>query len=271
MSALPQSQPVEMEEPVSDTRPPVLHTRRHITWMVSLQSLLTTIVIAVFVITFILQAFQIPSGSMENTLLIGDYLLVDKQHFGSSGILPKIIPYDTIHRDDIIVFLFPIHPEEHFVKRVIGIPGDHIKLVHGTVFVNGVAQSEPFVLRKTHSYDSYRDDFPTGRYVNPDVEARWWVQLNKLIDDEGELIVPENNYFVLGDNRENSDDSRYWGFVPRGNIIGRPLVIYLSVNHDDDDAALDPSLQDGKLLRLAYMLHDLGGSIRWDRCLRLVH
>lgn len=260
-----------MEEPVSDTQPPVLHTRRHITWMVSLQSLLTTIVIAVFVITFILQAFQIPSGSMENTLLIGDYLLVDKQHFGSSGILPKIIPYDTIHRDDIIVFLFPIHPEEHFVKRVIGIPGDHIKLVHGTVFVNGVAQSEPFVLRKTHSYDSYRDDFPTGRYVNPDVEARWWVQLNKLIDDEGELIVPENNYFVLGDNRENSDDSRYWGFVPRGNIIGRPLVIYLSVNHDDDDAALDPSLQDGKLLRLAYMLHDLGGSIRWDRCLRLVH
>src|ERR1700758_219478 len=104
-------------------------------WISSLQSLLTTVVIAVFVITFIVQAFQIPSESMENTLLIGDYLLVDKLHYGKDPQGEKILPYGHVQRGDIIVFHYPVHPSEHFVKRVVGIPGDRIRLVNRRVYV----------------------------------------------------------------------------------------------------------------------------------------
>ena len=108
-------------------------------WLISLQSLLTTVVIAVFVITFIIQAFQIPSESMENTLLIGDYLLVDKFCYGGSGgFLDHILPYRTVHRGDIVVFHYPVHPSEHFVKRVVGVPGDRVRLMNRRVYVNGV-------------------------------------------------------------------------------------------------------------------------------------
>ncbi len=236
------------------------------TWMSSFQSLLTTVIVAIFVITFIVQAFQIPSESMENTLLIGDYLLVDKEHFGTSPGPIHVLPYDTVKRDDIIVFRYPIHPEQHFVKRVIGIPGDRIKLQHGAVFVNGKYLSEPYVIRKSHLRDNYSDDFPTGRYVNPNVEARWYLQMHRLIDDRGELIVPEGSYFVMGDNRDESLDSRYWGFVPRENILGRPLVIYLSVDRDKDADIM----QDDKLLRFTYSLTHIPSAVRWMRCFRMV-
>ncbi|HEY0564952.1 MAG TPA: signal peptidase I [Terriglobales bacterium] len=243
--------------------------RPRVTWAMSLQSLLGTIVVAVFVITFAVQAFQIPSASMENTLLVGDYLLVDKVHFGESGFLPALLPYDRIRHDDIIVFRFPVHPEQHFVKRVVGIPGDRVKLVNGSVFVNGERVNEPYVIRKSGYTDHYRDDFPASHYLNGNVEPRWYVEMRKLTDDRGELIVPENNYFVMGDNRDDSLDSRYWGFVPRGNIIGRPLMIYFSVAQPNQDG---PEItQDGKLLSLAYAVEHLGTTVRWKRCFRMVH
>src|SRR5437773_2421077 len=116
----------------------------HTDGLVSLQSLLATVVIAVFVITFIVQAFQIPSESMENTLLIGDYLLVDKLRYGGSRFWDSLLPYRIVHRGDIVVFHYPVHPSEHFVKRVVGVPGDRIHLVNRRVFVNGRPLTEPY-------------------------------------------------------------------------------------------------------------------------------
>ncbi|GAC1644538.1 MAG: hypothetical protein NVS9B15_01670 [Acidobacteriaceae bacterium] len=264
MSTAPQ---LPREIPLEAARPTA---RARASWPSSLQSLLTTITIAVFVITFIVQAFQIPSESMENTLLIGDYLLVDKVHFGTAPTLSPAMPYDNIKRDDIIVFRYPVHPEQHFVKRVIGIPGDRVKLVRGAVFVNGKLLDEPYVIRKRHNFDPYRDDFPNLRYANPNVTADWYDRLRKMTDEHGELIIPERNYFVLGDNRDDSLDSRYWGFVPRENILGRPLMIYFSLN-EGDDAATANAAQDDRLLRFAYMLDHITDAVRWKRCLRLVN
>jgi signal peptidase I len=263
MSAAPQLPPDIIQTP------PVRTARAHVSWLSSLQSLLTTITIAVFVITFIVQAFQIPSESMENTLLIGDYLLVDKVHFGTAPALSPAMPYDDIRHDDIIVFRYPVHPDQHFVKRVIGVPGDRIKLVHGVVFVNGKPLDESYVVHKRHNFDPYRDDFPNLRYANPNVTADWYSQLRRMTDERGELIIPERNYFVLGDNRDDSLDSRYWGFVPRENILGRPLMIYFSVN--EGDATTANPVQDDKLLRFAYMLDHLTDAVRWKRCLQLVN
>src|SRR5213080_5445833 len=112
-------------------------------WTTSLQSLLATVVIAVFVITFIVQAFQIPSESMENTLLIGDYLLVDKLRYGGS-MWDHIMPYRPVRRGDVIVFRYPVNPTQHFVKRVVGVPGDRVRLLNRQVYVNGIPLQEPY-------------------------------------------------------------------------------------------------------------------------------
>ena len=129
-------------------------------WPTSIQSLLATVVIAVFVITFVIQAFQIPSESMENTLLIGDYLLVDKFCYGGGGIWDRIIPYRKIHRGDIVVFHYPVRPSQHFVKRVVGVPGDRVRLVNKQVWVNGTPLKEPYVRYSAPTRDTFRDDFP---------------------------------------------------------------------------------------------------------------
>ena len=234
--------------------------------LTSLQSLSVTIVIAIFVITFLLQAFQIPSESMENTLLIGDYLLVDKAHYGHSGIWGKILPYSDIRRGDIIVFRYPVHPTQHFVKRVIGVPGDRVRLVDKRVFVNDRPLDESYVVYNGHGPDLYRDDFPAPDHAGGAVEARWWLEIRKHIQN-GELVVPPGSYFVLGDNRDESLDSRYWGFVPRENIIGRPLFIYWSVRHPDFDGA---AASDGTLARFAYVMTHLLHFTRWDRTFRIV-
>src|SRR5579864_4670642 len=127
----------------------------HPDWLISLQSLLTTVVIAVFVITFIIQAFQIPSESMENTLLIGDYLLVDKLCYGGSRLLDHILPYRAVHRGDIVVFHYPVHPSEHFVKRVVGVPGDRVRLINRQVYVNGSALRESYVQHIARKHDVF--------------------------------------------------------------------------------------------------------------------
>jgi signal peptidase I len=235
-----------------------------ILWPESLQSLLGTIVIAIFVVTFIVQAFQIPSESMENTLLIGDYLLVDKLHFGPDGSWDRVIPYSKVKRQDIIVFHYPVHPSEHFVKRVIGVPGDHIRLVNREVYVNGMPLPEPYV-HYFRQHDSFRDDFPRLDLPVAGLNGAWWLEMKKLVED-GQLIVPEGNYFVMGDNRDNSLDSRYWGFVPEENIVGRPLVIYWSMRSQE---SADATASD-KLSRFAYAMSHFVQITRWDRTLRLV-
>jgi signal peptidase I len=236
-------------------------------WLSSVQSLAGTVVIAVFVITFIVQAFQIPSESMEDTLLIGDYLLVDKVHYGHGGAWGKLLPYSDIRRGEIIVFRYPVHPAQHFVKRVIAVPGDRVRLINKQVWVNGKPVTEKYVVYRSPARDYYRDDFPDLNYLSANVEARWWLQLRALVHG-GELVVPPEQYFVMGDNRDESLDSRYWGFVPRGNIIGRPLLIYWSFRGPEPYSM--PRDEDGKLTRLAYMITHLMQETRWDRAFRIV-
>jgi signal peptidase I len=233
------------------------------------QFALLALTIALFIITFVVQAFRIPSGSMENTLLVGDYLLVDKTRFGPSGPWHSILPYRAIHRGEIIVFRYPVDPAQHFVKRVIGLPGDHIRMWHGRAYINGHALVEPYAVFKEHFPDEFRDNFPRGNWVNENISVDWATRLRTLVE-HGELIVPRGQYFVLGDNRDQSLDSRYWGFVPRENIIGRPMVIYFSiVEASDDDDPVESNAADDKLFSLrARISHGLG-DLRWRRILRL--
>src|ERR1700729_3535039 len=253
------SAPLSSDRPAAD---------RRAAWTVgsglsgSVQSLLGTVVIAVFVITFIVQAFQIPSPSMENTLLVGDYLLVNKLCYGGGGVADPLMPYRRVQRGDIVVFHYPVNPAQHFVKRVIGVPGDRVRLINKQVFVNGVLLKEPYAHFSRPSNDSFRDSFP-----RLDVAAgetpEWWVQLRKLVED-GQLIVPQGHYFVMGDNRDDSQDSRYWGFVPRENIIGRPLVIYWSVQDWDRNPSASV---EGRLYHLAYAVTHIFQITRWNRTL----
>ena len=230
-----------------------------------LQSLLSIIVIVLFVITFVVQAFQIPSQSMEKTLLVGDYLLVDKIHFGQGGAFNWLLPYRDIKREDIIVFHYPVDPSQHFVKRVIGIPGDHILLRNKTVFVNDMAVREDYAIHLFANRDGYRDNFPSETDYTGQVNPRWRSIMPANVKD-GELVVPPDQYFVMGDNRDDSLDSRYWGFVPRANIVGRPLVIYLSVRERPDET----SSGNGKLIPSGHVLAHIWQFARWDRMFRLV-
>jgi signal peptidase I len=243
--------------------------RQQTDWLASLQSLLTTVVIAIFVITFIVQAFQIPSESMENTLLIGDYLLVNKLRYGGGGIWDHIVPYRPVKRGDIIVFHYPVNPSQHFVKRVVGVPGDRIRMSKAILYVNGTALNEPYVRHSSQVHDAFRDEFPRLTVPVPDVTSAWWMQMHKLVED-GQLIVPEGYYFALGDNRDESLDSRYWGFVPGENIIGTPWLIYWSVKNVQEEAPVAATASD-KLFHFAYAVTHLFQITRWDRTFRVIH
>ncbi|MGH9570912.1 MAG: signal peptidase I, partial [Candidatus Angelobacter sp.] len=200
-----------------------------------LQAVLTILVIVLFTITFVVQAFRVPSESMENTLLVGDFLLADKLHFGdgsSGGSWSRILPYRAIQHGDIIVFQSPVE-DLLLVKRVIGLPGDHIHMRAGVVYRNGIPLHEHYVIHTFPYFNFYRDNFPTQLYVTADVNRKWRRNMTRYMED-GDLVVPHNSYFVMGDNRDRSLDSRYWGFVPRGNVLGRPLVIYMSVTDGQD-------------------------------------
>jgi len=233
----------------------------------TVQFLASTIVIAIFVIVFLAQAFQIPSESMEETLLVGDYLLVDKVHYGEGGLWGKILPYDSVRRGDIIVFKWPIKPGNHFVKRVIGLPGDRLRMLRGRVFVNGQPLNEPYADFRARNHDFYRDDFPNVRYRSQQVSDAWWDEFPGFIRN-GELVVPTGHYFVLGDNRDQSLDSRYWGFVPRENIVGKPFLIYLSLEPPAPEAMA--ARTNDKMERFGYVLVNLTGLARWNRMMRVV-
>src|ERR1700751_2779084 len=233
----------------------------------SAQSLMGTIVIAIFVITFAVQAFQIPSESMEKTLLVGDSLLVNKLCYGGHGMGSFLMPYQKIARGDIVVFHYPVDPQQHFVKRVIGLPGDKLRMVNKKVLINGKPIDEPDVHFLEPANNLYRDDFPRTDIPAANMEGSWWLQMRKLVED-GELIIPQGHYFVMGDNRDDSQDSRYWGFVPQENIIGRPLIIYWSVRDWDASPA---STIAGRLQHLSYAVTHLFQITRWNRTLRLVH
>jgi signal peptidase I len=190
------------------------------------QSQIILVVLALFILTFIVQPFRIPSASMEPTLLVGDFLLVNKVLCSGHGFFP-LASSGLIRRGDLIVFHYPVNPSRDLVKRVIGVPGDQLHLRDGRVYIDGRAFDEPYAVYRTAAPDSYRDNFPRMDRADPAVDSRWWIQMHSLVAN-GELTIPPDSYFVLGDNRNNSEDSRYWGLVPREAIVGKPFLIYFS-------------------------------------------
>ncbi len=192
-------------------------------------SMAGVLVVGLFIITFCLQAFEIPSSSMENTLLIGDHVFVDRVlEAPRANWIRPIVPYREIKHGDIIVFISPAQPGLYVVKRIIGVPGDHLHLRDGVVYRNGQPLSETYVIHNG-SVSPYRDNFPaiSPAMAGAQVTKEWQLTLpSHVVGDD--LVVPPDSYFGMGDNRDVSYDSRYWGFIPRDNVIGRPMFIYWS-------------------------------------------
>ncbi|MBI3894594.1 MAG: signal peptidase I [Acidobacteria bacterium] len=240
-------------------------TARKTTAREYLESLVVTVILALYGTTFLLQAFKIPSSSMEDTLLIGDHLMVDKVDYAPPAFWKGFLPYDSVERDRIIVFRYPLDPKTYFVKRVIGLPGDRIQLRNKLVYRNGEILSEPYAVHKSSRLDEYRDNFPSGLsgVAYPD----WAIQWREYIQD-GEVIVPPGQYFVMGDNRDFSSDSRYWGFVPRENIVGNPLVIYWSFETSGEEyQRTSPGDYIGRILEITL---NFPQKTRWKRMFHLV-
>lgn len=231
------------------------------------RSLLSVVVIALFILTFIVQPFRIPSESMEHTLLVGDFLLVNKISYAPPGIWKRLMPYREIQRGDIVVFHYPPNPPEHVVKRVVGLPGDQIHLENGRVWVDGQRIREPYVAYEPAYADDFRDNFPTPMYTDPGVNPKWWVEMRRDIRG-GDLVIPSGDYFVMGDNRNFSLDSRYWGFVTQDHIVGRPFLIYFSLREPSaTDVAQPPDDRLGQKSDLLTRIEDFA---RWDRFLQVV-
>ncbi len=235
-----------------------------------LASLAAVLVTGLFIITFIVQAFEIPSSSMENTLLIGDHVFVNRIQFSpQTKWIGPVLPYRQIRRGDIVVFLSPAEPGLYVVKRIIGIPGDRIHLRDGAVYRNGEKLTEPYVIHTMGDYDPYRDNFPAvpPSDSNARVNPEWAISLPEYIQGN-DIVIPPDSYYGMGDNRDVSQDSRYWGFIPRQNVIGRPLFVYWSF-----ETPAGQYLETGMGQRLEILLHTIihfFDETRWRRTFRLV-
>lgn len=224
-----------------------------------------TIILLLFGTTTLVQAFVIPTGSMKESLLIGDHLLVDKLAYAPAGSFGQnILPYQEVRRGDIIVFRYPRDLSQTYVKRAVGVPGDRISIVNKKLFINGDPVEEPYVSHSTSYVEEYRDNFPAmpdGRVYQ---RGRMMLE-NHVIGNE--VIVPLGQYFAMGDNRDSSDDSRFWGFVPRENIIGKPLIIYWSYD------APTHRLQDSGIsaAHVKDLVLNFFSKTRWDRTFNLIH
>lgn len=238
------------------------------------ESLLVTVILALFFTSFILQAYRIPTPSMEPTLLVGDHLLVNKFIFGGTGAwYEKLLPYRPIRRGDVIVFKFPFADHPNYVKRVIGLPGDRVRIVDQLVYVNGKMLSEPYAYRPPGVNEPYGDNFPPApgpnSYIPGSMVQKEWRAEMGLNIRNGDMIIPPRKYFAMGDNRERSWDSRYWGFVDQDAIMGRPMFIYWSVEtlgEDSPDAAAS-----GKSAGILDLLLHLPARTRWSRMFHFVH
>jgi len=220
-------------------------------WM---RSLGMALVLFLIIRTFLLEAFQIPSGSMEHTLLAGDFLFVNKAVYGAQipGTNARLPGFSTPRRGDVIVFAYPKDPSISYAKRVIGGPGDVVEMRQGQVYVNGRALDEPYVQRVDPLHDGFDAEFNWQReyLVQQAVEQRRYYHPTR--DTWGPLRVPAGKYFVLGDNRDNSADSRYWGFVDVSAVKGRPLVVYFSYDRGTRDPL--PWLTDIRWSRLGSLI-----------------
>ncbi|MGB7434726.1 MAG: signal peptidase I [Candidatus Acidiferrum sp.] len=238
-----------------------------------LESLLVTVILALFGTSFVVQAFKIPSPSMERTLLVGDHLLVNKFIFGGrGGWYDKLLPYRELQRGDIIVFKFPYQDHPHFVKRVIGLPGDRLKIVDQQVYVNGQALNEPYAIHDPSSGygDPLNYNFPPvgNQMYLSSLQPEWARDIRSYIHGD-ELVVPPGKYFAMGDNRDHSLDSRYWGFVDRDAIMGRPFLIYWSINANSADYGNTTFGE--RIVGIFDTLIHLPERTRWNRMLHTVH
>lgn len=242
-----------------------------------ISSMAAVLVIGLFIITFNLQAFEIPSSSMEDTLLIGDHVFVDRATYAPPAKWAgPMLPYRDIRHGDIVVFLSVTEPGMYIVKRIIGIPGDRIRLREGVVYRNGEKLDEPYVKRdcsdpRTACSSRYRDDFPSVPALEaseqpPTPEWGLLMPLNK--NEQGELVVPKESYFAMGDNRYASYDSRYWGFIPRENVIGRPMFIYWSF--DTPKNQYQKTTFRERAAFIGHVILHFFDETRWRRTLRMV-
>ena len=220
------------------------------------ESIVIAVILALFIRTFVVQAFKIPTGSMEQNLLIGDHLLVNKFVFGpaSSPLERAVLPIGTIRRGDIVVFKYPVEPDRDFIKRVIALPGETVEVREKKVFINGKPLDEGYV----HFLAPPAASSELHEVTSFDVRERY-----------GPVTVPPNQYFVMGDNRDNSQDSRYWGFLPRENVKGKALLIYWSYEAEREDYQDEGA---GATLKgLVSVFAHFFTRTRWDRMLHQIH
>jgi signal peptidase I len=267
------------EEKITEPTAEPEHEDRE-TALESLSSICTVLAVGLFVMTFIFQNFEIPSASMENTLLIGDHVLVDRVTLAPPTKWAPFVHYRNVRRGDVIVFLKP-HPETpdlYLVKRCIGLPGDRIHLEHGIVYINGVAQKEPYAQMPRDdgdpedAYIPYRDDFPADlagieQAASANNAALWAIDLpNHVVN--GDLVVPPGTVFAMGDNRTKSLDGRFWGFVPRENIVGRPMFVYWSFETPADQ--IDKTSIGDRLAFMGHILIHIFDETRWNRTFHII-
>ena len=235
----------------------------------ALASICSVLVIGLFILTFLAQNFEIPSGSMEKTLLVGDHLLVDRITLAPGSSWMPLVHYREPKHGDIVVFLKPGNPDMFLVKRLIGVPGDRIHLRNGVVILNGVAQTEPYAAPwPEDTYYPYIDDFPSVATSEANgVTEEWAVDLPAHIQGN-DLVVPPGMYFMMGDHRHNSLDSRFWGFVPRANVVGRPLFNYWSFKTPDDE--MDKTSMGDRMAWMGHVVVHFFTDTRWSRTLHLV-
>ncbi len=261
------SEPRTEEQTPPDVAPPARTQRNAIAeWAV-------TILVMLFASTTVAWSYVIPTGSMEDTLLIGDHIIVDKLAYAEPGTISRfLLPYQNPKRGDVFAFRYPVDVSQTFVKRVIGIPGDRIKIVDNRLYRNGVLLDEPYVFHKSPFVSSYQANFPppyVSNGIGPD--SRRELFLRDMLQHHvvnGEVVVPPDSYFAMGDNRDNSLDSRYWGFVPRQNIIGKPALVFWSYDAPTDE--LMPSSPKDFGRHLIDVGEHFFTRTRWSRTLRPV-
>jgi signal peptidase I len=222
-----------------------------------------TILVYLFAATTVVQAYVIPTGSMEGNLLVGDHILVDRTAYADPGTFGRnFLPYRDVQRGDIVAFLYPEDVRQTYVKRVIGLPGDRIRLEHGQVVRNGKRLAEPYTRHIAASRDEYRDEFPTSPEGSTTLRGR---EMFERHIRGGEVVVPPDRLFVLGDNRDNSADSRYWGFVPRSYVVGKPALVYWSYDAPTAD------LQGWSVEHAVDVALHFFTRTRWNRTLLVPH
>lgn len=263
MASRPRNNKSATAEPEAKPRPLVEEPQEEVRHWIA--DWTVTILLLLFGTTTLLQAFVVPTGSMTNTVLIGDHMIVDKLAYAPGGAISKyLLPYEDVHRGDIIVFKYPVDPSQPYVKRVIGVPGDHIRFQNKVLYLNGQRIEEPYRRLEPNQLSDYLNNFPQ---MTPDImiDARARQMLSEHVVGN-ELVVPEGSYFAMGDNRDNSADSRFWGFVPRENIIGKPVIIFWSYDAPTEQL-VGGTLNPAHLIDLAQHFFT---RTRWERTFRLV-